>query len=101
MYLFLLRRQHRVPDSGRTSVFEAHPAEVELAFVDPAEQFDTGDHDCRRREPFETEHRTDAKFHTTVVCSIRLFRYFDERTFVSAGSWPSVFISRTARCDTA
>ena len=34
-------------------------------------------------------------------CSIRLFRYFDERTFVSAGSWPSVFISRTARCDAA
>jgi len=38
-----------------------------LAFVDPAEKFDAGDHDCRRREPFETEHRTDAKFHTTVV----------------------------------
>jgi hypothetical protein len=35
--------------------------------VDPAEQFYPSDHDCRRREPFETEHRTEAKFHTTVV----------------------------------
>ena len=34
-------------------------------------------------------------------CSIRLFRYFDERSFVSAASWPAVFISRTARCDAA
>ena len=30
-------------------------------------------------------------------CSIRLFRYFDERTFVSSGNRPSAFISRTAR----
>ena len=32
---------------------------------------------------------------------IRLFRYFDERSFVSAASRPAVFISRTARCDAA
>jgi DNA-binding transcriptional LysR family regulator len=30
-------------------------------------------------------------------CSIRLFRYFDERSFVFAGSEPSAFSSRTAR----
>ena len=34
-------------------------------------------------------------------CSIRLFKYFDDRSFVSAGSSPSAFISRTARCDAA
>src|SRR3981189_865181 len=34
-------------------------------------------------------------------CSIRLFRYFDERSFVSPASWPAVFISRTARRDAA
>jgi Phage integrase, N-terminal SAM-like domain len=33
----------------------------------------------------------------TPRCSIRLFRYFDERSFVSAGSRPSAFSSRTAR----
>jgi hypothetical protein len=38
-----------------------------LTFVDPAEQFDAGDHDYCCREPLETEHRTDAKFHTSVV----------------------------------
>src|SRR4029077_10885879 len=34
-------------------------------------------------------------------CSIRLFRYFDERSFVFADSEPSAFSSRTARCDAA
>jgi hypothetical protein len=63
----LLRCQHRVPDAGRTFIFDAQPHEVQLAFVGPAEQFDARDHDRRRREPFETEHRTDAKFHTTAV----------------------------------
>jgi hypothetical protein len=43
------------------------PAEVELAFVDSAEQFDASDHCRRRREPFETEHRTDAEFHAPVI----------------------------------
>jgi len=38
-----------------------------LAFIYSAQQFDAGNHDRRRREPFETEHRTDAKLHTTVV----------------------------------
>jgi hypothetical protein len=28
-------------------------------------------------------------------------RNFDQRSFVSAASWPAVFISRTARCDAA
>jgi len=34
-------------------------------------------------------------------CSIRLFRYFEDLTLVSAGSKPSAFISRTARCEAA
>jgi hypothetical protein len=32
-------------------------------------------------------------------CSIRLFRYFDERSLVFVGRQPSAFSSRTARCD--
>src|ERR1017187_480806 len=72
----LLRCQHRVPDSGRTSIFEVQPAEVELAFVDPAKQFDAGDHDHRRREPFEAEHRTNAKFHATVVLFDQVIQIF-------------------------
>ena len=34
-------------------------------------------------------------------CSTRLFRYFDERSLVFAGSQPSAFSARTARCDAA
>jgi len=34
-------------------------------------------------------------------CSIRLFRNFADQTFVSPGSRPSTFISRTARCEAA
>jgi hypothetical protein len=34
-------------------------------------------------------------------CSIKLFKYFDERRFVSAGNKPSSFISRTARWEAA
>ena len=39
-------------------------------------------------------------FTATVVLFYQVISgYFDERTFVSAGSWPSIFISRTARCE--
>jgi hypothetical protein len=34
-------------------------------------------------------------------CLIRLLRHFEHRTFVSSGSRPSAFISRTARCEAA
>ena len=34
-------------------------------------------------------------------CSIRLFRYFEDRTFVPSGSRPSTIISRTSRREAA
>ena len=34
--LILGCRQHRIPEGGRTSIFEAQPAEVELSLVNPA-----------------------------------------------------------------
>ena len=34
-------------------------------------------------------------------CSIKLFRYFEDRIVVSSGSRPSAFSSRTARCEAA
>ncbi len=34
-------------------------------------------------------------------CSIKLFRYFEERSFGFAGNEPSAFSSRTARCEAA
>jgi hypothetical protein len=35
--------------------------------VDPAQQFDSGDDSLRRSEPFETQHRSKAEFHTAVI----------------------------------
>jgi predicted ATPase len=56
----LLRRQHRVPDSGRTSTLETQPAEIELSLVDPAQQFDPGNCDRCGLKPLKSQHWTDA-----------------------------------------
>jgi hypothetical protein len=53
-------RKHRIPDSGRTSIFEAQLAEVELSLADPAQQLNAGNRGRRGPEPLESEHRTDA-----------------------------------------
>ena len=76
IWAILLRSQHRVPDSRRTSIFETQSAEVELALVDAMEQFDPGDGDRGRPEPFETEHRTNAKFHAAVVLFDQVVQIF-------------------------
>ena len=57
----LPRGQHRIPDGGRTSIFEAQPTEIELSLVDPAQQFDAGDRNCRCPERLEPAHRTAAQ----------------------------------------
>ena len=54
--------------------------------MNPAKQFDAGNGGCRGSEPLEAEHWTDAQLDASVVLSIRLFRYFDERSFVSPGA---------------
>jgi hypothetical protein len=56
----LLRRQHRVPDSGRTSTLETQPAEIELSHVDPAQQFDPGNCDRCGLKPLKPQHWTDS-----------------------------------------
>jgi hypothetical protein len=91
----LLRCQHRIPDGGRSSVFDAQPAEVELFLMDPAKQFDAGYDNRRGPEPLEAEHWTDAQLDAAVVLLDH------DRSFVSAASSPTAFISRTARCDAA
>ena len=44
--------------------------------MDATEQFDAGDGDRGRLEPFETEHRTDAKFHAAVVLFDQVVQIF-------------------------
>jgi transposase len=41
----LSRRQHGIPNGGRTCTLETQPAEIELSLVDPVQQFDPGDCD--------------------------------------------------------
>jgi hypothetical protein len=63
----LLRGQHRIPDGGRTSIFEVQPAEVELSLVDPTKQFDAGNGGRRGPELLEAEHWTDAQLDAAMV----------------------------------
>jgi hypothetical protein len=60
-------------------------------------QFDTGDRNRRGREALEASIVAIRCFTPRWSCLIRLFKYFDDRSFVSAGSKPSAFSSRTAR----
>jgi hypothetical protein len=78
----LRRRQHHIPDGGRTSIFEAQLAVVELTLVDPAQQFNAGNHGRRGREPLEPEHRTDAQLYAAVVL-------LDQVVQVFRGGWQS------------
>jgi hypothetical protein len=54
-------------DSGRTSLFEAPLAELELALVDTAQQFDAGDGDRSGSEPLEAEHRSQPRFYPAMI----------------------------------
>jgi hypothetical protein len=76
---------------------DAQTSQSELSLADAMHQFDTGDRNRRGREALEAQHRRDSLFHALMVLSIRLFKYFDDRSFVSTGSKPSAFSSRTAR----
>jgi hypothetical protein len=60
-------------------------------------QLDAGNRDRRILEVLEACHHSDTLLHARWSCSIKLFRYFDDRSFVSAGNQPSAFSSRTAR----
>ena len=87
-----------IPGGGRTSTLEAQPAEIELSLVDPAQQAIVIAAVSNRLNPSIGPMRN---FTPLWSCSIRLFRYFDERSFVPVGSCPPACMSRTARCDAA
>jgi hypothetical protein len=56
----LSRRQHCIPDGGRTSTLETQPAEIELSLVDPVQQFDPGNCDRCGLKPLKSQHWIDA-----------------------------------------
>jgi hypothetical protein len=63
--------------------------------VDTAEQFDASYRDDGRCEVLEAEHGSDSALDAPVILFNRLFRYFEERSFMRLESKPSVRISRT------
>jgi hypothetical protein len=58
---------------------EPQSIQNELIFVDTAEQFYANDRDNDRFEVFEAKYRPGSRLGS---CSIRSFRYFEERTTV-------------------
>ena len=72
----LSRRQHCIPDGGRTSSLETQPAEIELSLVDPVQQLDPGNCDRCGLKPLKSQHWTDAQLYTAVVLLDQVIQIF-------------------------
>jgi hypothetical protein len=68
-------------------------AQVELSLTDAVHQLNAGDRDRRVAELLEPQHHSDT---LRWSCSIRLLRYYDDRSLVSFGREPSV-LARVTR----
>ena len=79
-------QQGGVPDRRRSLIFELEATECEQSLADTVKQFDSGKGECGGVEVLETEHGTSSGFDAAVACSTRLFRYFEDRSFVLLGS---------------
>jgi hypothetical protein len=80
----LLGCQDCIPDCGRASIPKTRPTEVELPLVDPSQQFDPCYGDAALLTSLNPSIGPTRDFTPRWSCSIRLFRYFDDRSFVSA-----------------
>src|ERR1700736_3846654 len=78
--------KHGIPDLRRGLTLNAQTSQSELSLPDTVQQLDAGDGDRCIPKSLEAEHHSNALLHTRWSCSIRLFRYFDERSLVFAGS---------------
>lgn len=58
---------HRVPEFGRTGVFDAKRSEFELTFPDPVHELDTSDSDRGSSEPLQSKHWAQAKFDRSMI----------------------------------
>jgi hypothetical protein len=76
-------------------------AEIELPLANAMRQLDAKNRGRGPPEPFDPEHRVRSGLDVTMVLFAQIIEIFGDRTFVFSGSRPSVFISRTARCEAA
>ncbi len=68
--------EHRVPDFGRTGVFDANRSEFELTFPDPVHELDTSDGDRGSSEPLQPKHWAQAKFDRSMVLFNEVIQVF-------------------------
>jgi hypothetical protein len=52
-------------------------------------------------EAFETEHDVRSELDVAIILLDEIIQILEVQTFVSSGSKPSAFVSRTARCEAA
>jgi hypothetical protein len=66
-------------------------SQPDLPLADAMHQLDAGDRDRCVTKLLQAKHHGDAVLDAPMVLLNRLFKYFDERRFVSVGSEPSAF----------
>lgn len=91
-----LSREHGIPYCRRSGLFEV-AADIELTFTNTMHQLDAGDDEAALLNRLNPSMTLTRDLMCRWSCSIRLFRYFEDRSLVVVGSRPSSFISRTAR----
>src|SRR5260370_34006451 len=88
--------KHRVPDCRRSSALNGQTPQSELSLADAMHQLDARNRDRRIPEPLESEHHSNALLHAPMVLLDQVVQYFDERSFVLAGSVGEMQRSRIA-----
>ena len=97
----LMRRQelHSRP-FWRGFAIDAKLSEFELTFPDPMHEFNAGDGDRGAPKALQSKHwEPQRSLIDRWSCSIRLFKYFEDRILVRLPRRCCPRISRAARCD--
>ncbi|MGF7188796.1 hypothetical protein JOE11_001832 [Robbsia andropogonis] len=98
--MIFVKERHKLPASSRTTILlPSHIRWRQLSEHGLSLRNDR-DRGCGVSETLETEHHVRSRLDVSMgLLNHILFRYFEDRTFMSSSSRPSAFISRTARCD--
>jgi hypothetical protein len=95
------RTRYEIPDRRRSLIFELESTECELTLANTVKQFDSGKGDGGGVEVLlKPSMRRALDLMSRWSCSTRLFRYFEDRSFV-LGNMSAFCISRTARWEAA
>jgi hypothetical protein len=70
------RGENRIPNFGRSFVFDAKLSEFELIFPDPMHELDAGNCRSGSAEFLETEHRNKPKLNRSVILLDQIIQVF-------------------------